>query len=185
MKLRIPAKGLPGLLFLSGLTLIGYCVFVFADAAQFQQKAAAAVEPSPPAAPPPYPVTGLVGRLDIRRLGISVAVLEGTTATTLRRAAGHIAGTALPGESGNIGISAHRDTFFYPLRNVRLDDLLSMTTRAGSYSYRVSSITIVQPGDSALLTSGSAQALTLVTCYPFTFIGAAPERFLVRAERIL
>ena len=88
-----------------------------------------------------------IGRLEISRLGLSVIVIEGTGTTTLRRAAGHIAGTALPGEPGNVGISGHRDTFFRPLRNIRKNDIITLTTLLGEYRYRVVSTTIVGPSD--------------------------------------
>ena len=121
----------------------------------------------------------------MERLGLSVIVLEGTSAATLRRAAGHITGTAVPGEPGNVGISGHRDTFFYPLRDVRTADVVTVTTRAGAFRYRVVSVTVVQPDDTGVLDADQKQVLTLVTCYPFTFIGSAPERFIVRAERFI
>lgn len=122
-------------------------------------------------------------RVEVKRLGLSVIVMEGTAAATLRRAAGHIRGTAMPGEPGNVGISGHRDTFFYPLRNVRASDVVTVTTREGEFRYRVVSVTVVQPDDTGVLAGDETQVLTLVTCYPFAFIGSAPERFIVRAER--
>ena len=118
------------------------------------------------------------------RLGVSVIVMEGTDARTLRRAAGHINGTALPGQDGNVGIAAHRDTFFRPLRDIRKDDVITITTSRGDYRYRVVSTQIVGPDDVSVLNSDGSDVLTLVTCYPFNFIGAAPSRFIVRAEQI-
>jgi len=111
--------------------------------------------------------------------------MEGTSSATLRRAAGHISGTALPGQPGNVGISAHRDTFFRPLRNIRRNDLITLTTALGEYRYRVVSTRVVSPQDVAVLDPAGNQILTLVTCYPFYFIGAAPNRFIVRAERVV
>jgi sortase A len=127
----------------------------------------------------------LIGRIEIQRLGMSVAVAEGTDEPTLRRAVGHIAGTALPGQPGNIGVAAHRDTFFRPLRNIRRDDIITLTTLGGEYRYRVVSTRIVAPDDVAVLNSDGNQILTLVTCYPFYFVGSAPRRFIVRAARVL
>jgi sortase A len=127
---------------------------------------------------------GLIGRISVARLGVSVIVMEGTDAGTLRRAAGHINGTALPGQEGNVGIAGHRDTFFRPLRDIRKDDVISITTSRGDYLYRVVSMEIVGPDDVAVLNSDGSDVLTLVTCYPFTFIGAAPNRFIVRADQI-
>jgi sortase A len=115
---------------------------------------------------------------------MSAIVIEGTSRRVLQRAVGHIFGTALPGEPGNVGIAGHRDTFFRPLRNVRRDDIINLTTPLGDYRYRVVSTSIVGPQDSVVLDPSSNQALTLVTCYPFYFVGAAPRRFIVRAERL-
>ena len=125
-----------------------------------------------------------IGRIEIPRLGVSVIVMEGANSNVMRHAAGHIAGTALPGQVGNVGISAHRDTFFRPLRNILTNDMILLTTTLGTFRYRVISTSVVAPADVAVLNSTSQQSLTLVTCYPFYFIGPAPNRFIVRAERI-
>jgi len=127
---------------------------------------------------------GLIGRISVARLGVSVIVMEGTDESTLQRAAGHICGTALPGQQGNVGIAAHRDTFFRPLRGIRKDDVITITTSRGNYRYRVVSTRIVDPDDVSVLNSDGSDVLTLVTCYPFNFIGSAPNRFIVRAEQI-
>ena len=111
-------------------------------------------------------------------------IIEGASGSTLRRAVGHIAGTALPGRPGNVGLAGHRDTFFRLLSKIRENDLITVTTRLGGYRYRVVSITIVSPTDVAVLNPTANQLLTLVTCYPFGFVGPAPERFIVTAERI-
>jgi sortase A len=162
--------------------LLGYCGYVLADAWIFQHRAAQALEHPLTAAPAP---DGLIGRIEIQRLGMSVAVAEGTDEPTLRRAVGHIAGTALPGQPGNIGVAAHRDTFFRPLRNIRRDDIITLTTLGGEYRYRVVSTRIVAPDNVAVLNSDGTEILTLVTCYPFYFVGSAPQRFIVRAARVL
>jgi sortase A len=122
--------------------------------------------------------------MDIPRLGISTIVMEGTTAKTLRRAIGHIEGTALPGQPGNVGISGHRDTFFRPLRHIRENDIITLTTLLGEYRYRVVFTKLVGPYDVTVLNPGGDEILTLVTCYPFYFVGPAPYRFIVRAERV-
>jgi len=127
---------------------------------------------------------GLIGRMEILRLGVSVIIMEGTDTSTLRSAAGHIEGTALPGQPGNVGIAGHRDTFFRPLRSIQRNELVTLTTLDGEYRYRVVSTKIVSPKDIAVLASNENEVLTLVTCYPFYFVGAAPGRFIVRAERV-
>jgi sortase A len=187
-------------LFAGGILLLGYCGFVLADAWMFQHRerqrleqllhdqrqAKASSATSPPAIEtlPLIGPDGLIGRIEILRLGVAVVVVEGTDKSTLRRAAGHIVGTGLPGQAGNIGIAAHRDTFFRPLRNILRDDIITLTTLRGEYRYRVVSIKVVSPYDVAVLNPDGNEILTLVTCYPFYFVGAAPDRFIVRAERV-
>jgi len=168
-----------------GVSLLAYCGYVHWDSWSFQKAERRQFEQLLPAAHPAvFPASGgLIGRLDIPRLGLSVMVIEGSSQSTLRRAAGHISGTGLPGQGRNIGISAHRDTFFRPLRNIQKGDIITVTTLDRLYRYRVVSTRIVSPSDVAVLDSGENEILTLVTCYPFYFVGAAPDRFIVRAER--
>jgi sortase A len=130
----------------------------------------------------PAPEGTLVGRLEIPRLGLSAIVLEGVGDKTLRRAVGHIPETLLPEEGGNVGLAGHRDSFFRELKDVRQDDLISLQTLAGTFRYRVAWTKIVQPEDTEVLAETGTPALTLVTCYPFHYVGAAPERFIVRAR---
>jgi sortase A len=124
-----------------------------------------------------------IGRIEIPRLNISVMVLEGTAPKTLRVAAGHINGTALPGTTGNVSIAAHRDTFFRPLREVRPQDGILIMTAYGTFRYVVDAIEIVDPSDVQVLHRTSDPELTLVTCYPFNYLGAAPKRFVVHARQ--
>jgi sortase A len=124
----------------------------------------------------------LLGLIEIPRLGLKVAILEGTTSPTLRLGVGHIGGTALPGEPGNIGIAGHRDTFFRDLRDIRTSDEIQIQTATGLSRYQVDSVQIVSPRDIGVLAASAESAITLVTCYPFHYIGAAPERFVVHAH---
>jgi len=124
-----------------------------------------------------------IGRIEIPRLHMSVMVLEGTTPKVLRVAAGHINGTAVPGTTGNAGIAAHRDTLFRPLREVRLKDGIVLTTSYGTFRYVVDAVEIVDPSDVQVLHRTADPELTLVTCYPFTYVGRAPRRFVVHARR--
>jgi sortase A len=195
MKILIQARSLrPALLWTQralvagAIVMLGYCGFVLLDTWIFQARESAALErfvPSEAPLPAAPPVDGLIGRMQVERLGVSVVVMEGTSNKTLRRAVGHIAGTALPGRTGNIGIAGHRDTFFRPLRNIQSNDVITLTTRNGEYRYRVVSTKVVHPDNVAVLNSDGNEVLTLVTCYPFYFLGSAPERFIVRAERVL
>jgi LPXTG-site transpeptidase (sortase) family protein len=130
------------------------------------------------------PIGSMIGKILIPRLGITAIVDEGIDGKTLRLSVGHIPSTALPGQRGNVGIAGHRDTFFRPLRNIQRNDIITFTTLRGDYRYRVVSIKVVGPNDVAVLDSDGTEILTLVTCYPFYFVGSAPERFIVRAERV-
>jgi sortase A len=140
-------------------------------------------EPLPGAKPldaKPLPAA-VIGRLEIANLHLTAMVREGADAGTLRRAVGHIPGTALPGGTGNVGLAGHRDTFFRPLRNIQLNDAIELRTEHGTYRYLVEFTRIVGPRDVRVLASSDAQSLTLVTCYPFYYVGSAPKRFIVRA----
>ena len=125
-----------------------------------------------------------IGRIEIPRLHLSVMVLEGTAPEILRAAAGHIHGTALPGTTGNVGVAAHRDTFFRPLRELRQNDEIVMTTSYGTFRYVVNAIEIVDPSDVQVLQRTPDPQMTLVTCYPFSYVGPAPKRFIVHARCI-
>ncbi len=138
------------------------------------------------AAPAAQVKTGsVIGNLEIPRIGIHTLVLEGDDASILRRAAGHVPGTAMPGDpGGNVAVAAHRNTLFRPLRFIRRNDLIRIETLSGTVSYRVESTKIVNPSDIAVLYNTGKSQLTLVTCYPFYFVGSAPRRFIVRAAEI-
>jgi sortase A len=142
--------------------------------------------PSVPVPPPASLQTGdLIGKIGIRRLGISAIIKEGVDGGTLSLAVGHIPSTALPGQTGNVGVAAHRDTLFRNLKDVKRDDEISLTTLDGEYLYRVVSFKVVNPTDvSVLKPSAGEMTLTLVTCYPFYFVGHAPQRFIVRARQV-
>ncbi len=125
----------------------------------------------------------VIGRLEIPRLNVSTVVIEGDDNHVLRLGAGHVPGTALPGADGNVGIAAHRDTFFRPLRNIAADDRITLKTAHGEYHYVVDSTQIVRPDDVAVLRATARPELTLVTCYPFYYVGSAPLRFVVHARQ--
>jgi len=126
----------------------------------------------------------LLGRLRISRLKVAVMVREGASESTLRRAVGHIPGTALPGDLGNVGLAGHRDTFFRPLANVRKDDTIDLEMDQSTFHYLVTSTQIVSPRDVEVLKASAGKTLTLVTCYPFYFVGSAPKRFIVHAVEV-
>ena len=196
-----------------GLLALGYVGFVLADAKLYQayqnrrfQKEMERLKPSvsrgeslsPPSSPP---ILGKadranaeslrkgsregfpLGLIEISTIGLEVMILEGIEDETLRRAVGHIPGTALPGQEGNVAIAGHRDTFFRPLRNIRKNDEITLRMLNGTHRYRVESTKVVEPEDIAVLDDSGEAILTLVTCYPFNFVGSAPQRFIVRAHR--
>ena len=117
----------------------------------------------------------------IHRLGLEVPAFEGVDDLTLNRGVGHIPGTALPGENGNFALAGHRDGFFRALKDVVPGDEIEVLTTTKKYTYSVDQIVLVLPKDVSVLTPGSYQSLTLVTCYPFYFIGSAPQRYIVKA----
>ena len=125
-----------------------------------------------------------LGRIEINAIGLSAMILEGIDGRTLRRAVGHIPGTPLPGQTGNVGLAGHRDTFFRALRNIHPGDDITLQTLSGLYHYRVDSTKVVDPGATLVLNKSDDAILTLVTCYPFSYLGPAPKRFIVRAHKI-
>jgi sortase A len=119
--------------------------------------------------------------LDIAKIQIRVPVFDGTDDLTLNRGVGRITGTAMPGTLGNVGIAGHRDGFFRGLKDIALGDAIDLITAQGKATYVVDEIRIVSPSDVDVLQPRSVPSLTLVTCYPFYFVGDAPKRFIVQA----
>ena len=193
----VPARS-----FCRRVLLLGYCAFSLGDAWIFQARAnrnldrllrdrlAASASARPtessasPAEAPAAEPDGLIGRIEIPRLLLSVVVVEGIDKITLRRAVGHIPGTALPGQSGNVGLAGHRDTFFRPLKDLRIKDEVQFSTLKGNFRYEVEWLKVVEPGDVGVLASSGENVLTMVTCYPFYYVGPAPQRFIVRARQL-
>ena len=176
---------------ITGVLAVGYAAFHVAARYVYQAYAnqafddAVALRQTAPRATADPAVRSLVGKIEIPRLKISAIVKEGVDERTLDVAAGHIPHTALPGQTGNVGVAAHRDTLFRNLKDVRRDDKIMLTTLDGEYVYRVVSFQIVQPTDVSVLDpSPDQKTLTLVTCYPFYFVGHAPKRFIVRALQV-
>jgi len=167
-----------------GLLAIGYCGFIALKAERSQVRGRYELERSSftSALSSNLPRTGdVVGQLEIPRLGLSTVVFEGSDDDVLDRGAGHLTGSALPGDRGNTVLAAHRDTFFRPLRNVRVGDKVKIHGPRKDSVYVVESTTVVEPEDTYVLDATTQPALTLITCYPFHYIGPAPERFIVRA----
>ena len=127
----------------------------------------------------------LLGRLEIPSIQLTVMVREGVDTASLRKAAGHLPSSPLPGEPGNVVVLGHRDTFFRPLRGIAQGDPIRVKTRSGSFQYVVDSIQVVPPEQSlAFKEDVSAESMTLITCFPFDYVGPAPRRFVVRARML-
>jgi sortase A len=180
------------LLFVAGILALSYVAFTLLDARLYQASAKRSLEshiqleketheiqPKPAIKP-----GDVLGRLDIPRLGLSVVVLQGTGSRTLRLGTGHIEGTPLPGEPGNSGIAGHRDTFFRGLKDVRKNDEIQFQTTTELLHYAVDWAKVVAPDDLGVLAPSTESSITLVTCYPFYFVGPAPKRFVVRAQQV-
>jgi sortase A len=199
--LRKSLSWLESALWFVSCCLLGYCGFTAIDASLTQAKLARSLEQSrirtnaatDTAASvateqadkvPVQSDTGFVARLEIPRVGLSAMVLEGVGSRTLRVGLGHLPGTSRPGQRGNVVLAGHRDTFFQPLGRIGKCDEVSLNTTAGTYHYRVTSFEVVDPHDVNQLTYHGKDELTLVTCYPFSYIGPAPKRFIVHAEPV-
>jgi sortase A len=177
--------------FITGILALGYVGFTMLDARLYQASAERSLEDQihgekeRKVTEPELPVKkgDLLGRIDIPRLGVSVAVLQGTTSRVLRLGVGHIESTPLPWKAGNSGIAGHRDTFFRALKDVRQNDGIQLQTATGLFRYEVDWAKVVAPEDVSVLAPSNGSALTLVTCYPFYLVGPSPNRFVVRAHR--
>lgn len=171
---------------IAGVAALGWCIFVCADRFYFQASQARRFMAlrREGAGPANVLAGGVVGKLSIPEIGVSAMILEGDDEKTLRRAVGHIPGTALPEQSGTVGIAGHRDTFFRNLGKLHANDAIVLETQLGTYLYRVSSTAVVAPNDTAVFRPHDGNTLTLVTCYPFRFIGPAPRRFVVTARLV-
>ena len=140
-------------------------------------------EATPPEGPTGDQLGDLVGRIEIPRLGLRAAVVQGDNTAILQVAVGHIPWTPRPGEPGNAVLAGHRDTFFRPLRGVRIGDEVVMRLPEGDIVFDVTDTALVEPDAVWVMNDTASSVLTLVTCYPFDYVGPAPLRFVVRAVR--
>jgi len=181
-------------LILSGLIIASVGVYSVLSTQRAEQEAQAQWDrqiaerpPEPPSIPSPRREVQkgeMLARLSIDRLKSQWVVLEGADRDVLKRGPGHLPDTALPGARGNSVIAGHRDTQFRVLRNIEIGEEISVETEGRTYLYRVTDRRVVAPTDTSSLDSTPTPTLTLVTCYPFYYVGPAPKRFIVRAELV-
>jgi sortase A len=185
------------LLILGAVVCLGWCVFVVARTWRYQSRATATTSSAPatsmpavetpvetPAGPSALPIGEPMGRIEVPRLHVSAAVANGDDDGTLTVAIGHLPDTPFPWEAGNSALAGHRDTFFRQLRNIRVGDDMRVATPYGDFTYQVSRTLIVTPDDLSVLEPTPEPTLTLITCYPFSYVGHAPKRFIVQAVRV-
>ncbi|MGA3024106.1 MAG: class D sortase [Bryobacteraceae bacterium] len=192
-----------------GIACLGFCGYAYLERALYQtyesrefdrtlKHSAAAVAASSDQVTPigrvvrasrkPLPwsqsPSAVIGRLSVPRLHLSAMVREGIDGKTLQLAVGHIPATALPGQAGNVGVAGHRDSFFRRLKDLKDGDEIEFSTLHGDFQYVVESLIVVEPDNVAVLAPSAENVLTMVTCYPFSYIGSAPKRFVVRARQV-
>jgi len=173
-------------LFLAGgICGLGYAAYVVVDAQAYQAIEKSKFEKMRPAQGPRVLAEGdVIGEMEIPRLALETILVQGESPKILRRAVGHLPETALPGEPGDVTLAGHRDSFFRPLRNVQAGDAITIKTLDGEFQYQVEWTRVVLPSDNHILQPSSENTLTLVTCFPFYYVGPAPKRFIVRARQI-
>jgi LPXTG-site transpeptidase (sortase) family protein len=175
------------LFLIGGILVLAYAAYTIAEAHAYQALAKTRFEnaKSITSDEPRHVVQGdVIGELEVPRLGLQTIVVQGDSAKNLQHAVGHIVQTAMPGEQGNVTLAGHRDTFFRPLRNIRRGDTVTLKTLEGTFQYQVESTTVVPPNDLQVLQPSAERTLTLITCFPFYYVGPAPNRFIVLARQM-
>lgn len=168
-----------------GLLALGYSGFVFASSRAYQAVEMKRFKEAGRLAEPHLLADGdVLGEIEVPRLGLDAIVVQGDSPDTLKRAVGHLSKSALPGEWGNVALAGHRDTFFRPLRDIRLGDVITFKTQERSFEYLVQSVEVVAPTEIRVLEPLTGHDLTLLTCYPVYFVGPAPKRLVVYAREV-
>lgn len=171
--------------FVVGTLALGYVCFVFADSRNYETLEMKKFDKATPRLEPHTLIQGeVIGEIQVPRLNLSAMVVQGDSHGNLRRAVGHIPKSALPGEAGNVALAGHRDTFFRPLGDIRVGDEIRFKTLERTFAYRVESIEVVSPTETRVLDASTDHNLTLLTCFPFYYIGPAPKRFVVHAREV-
>lgn len=168
-----------------GLGCLGVYAYETVEARRFQaERAAEFAEKAMAYAPVTVRAGGLVGMLDVPRLKLTTPVIEGDDDRTLKRAVGHLPDTPLPWQDGNSALAGHRDGLFRPLKDIKIGDEIRFRTSREELRYKVTATSIVKPDDVSVLDQRKKSSLTLITCYPFYYVGNAPKRFIIHAERL-
>jgi LPXTG-site transpeptidase (sortase) family protein len=173
------------LFLLAGIAAVSYVSFVLLYGEVYQSIELRKFEhPAPAAEPHLLNIGEVIGEIRIPRLGIKAVVVQGDDLNLLDRAVGHLPQTAPPGEWGNVALAGHRDRIFRPLRGIRPGDTILVDTPEASFEYQVESTSVVPGTDLSVLRSSDTKELTLITCFPFNYIGHAPNRFIVRSREV-
>ena len=189
------------MLLLAGSVALTYCADTLVAAKRYQVEAqkqfrksvsqvsankafSNAVRLPTPASPRAVAPLTPVGELEIPVVGLSAMIAEGDAPGVLRVAVGHVPGTALPGEHGNVVLAAHRDTFFRRLGELKRDEVIQISMLGAEHKYQITFTDVVDPKETWVMKHATGDTLTLITCYPFRFIGPAPKRFIVRARKV-
>jgi sortase A len=168
-----------------GLIAAGYAGYVIAEAESYQAIELLKFTVKPPLTARHIPAIGeVIGQIEIPRLGLQAIIAQGDTGEVLRHAVGHIPETSLPGEFGNVGLAGHRDRLFRRLRAVQPGDIVILKTPSETFHFQVETTSVVPPTDVGVLRSSNRRELTLITCFPFDFVGSAPDRFVVHAREL-
>jgi len=170
---------------LAGVVAVAYASFVVLYGEAYQAMELLKFEHKAPTVEPHlFNIGEVIGEIQIPRLGIKAVVVQGDAPELLDRAVGHLPQTSMPGEWGNVALAGHRDRLFRPLREIRQGDTITILTSKGSFQYEVQSTFVVPATEVGVLRSADAKELTLVTCFPFNYVGHAPNRFIVRAREV-
>jgi sortase A len=183
------------LFIVTGAVLLGYTGYAIMDANVYQKVETIKLQCLRPSVPVSnstlreplraVPIGEVIGEIQVSRVGLKAIVVEGTSLKILRRAVGHVPTTAMPGEPGNMELAGHRDSFFRALHRVQEGDIIIIHTPARDFRYEVQSMQVVSPRDRSVLRHSAIPVLTLITCFPFDYIGPVPERFVVRARQVM
>ena len=192
MRVRALARYASTAAIIAGVALLSYAGVVVLRARAHQQSfetpiavsTIAVPSPAPASSPTPLVEGMTIGEIRVDRIGLKTVVTEGESDAILDLGAGHLADTPWLGQPGNVVLAGHRDTVFRPLEGIRVGDVIEVTGHSGAARYAVTSTKIVEPTDLSVLEASTDNTLTLITCFPFVYVGHAPQRFIVRATAI-